>query len=197
MHYGQFIKLFCALLLLVMGFLSFSSYAQEESQDPQYSFYLQAIERARQKEAAEMPVESPKSPVLVQDKKVETKENAERVCLAGEFCMNADFSDVPTPHKLFERCKEFSSEYPSENEVSRAANDCYVFLFAFSDALNISSFVNKTGSLDKKLCIGGVAEDFPRRYVDFMNENPELFSKNSGYSVLRFFEETFQCVDKE
>jgi hypothetical protein len=195
MHYSQFIKLLCLLAVLGLGFLSVASQAQEATPNSQYSSYLEAIERSRQKAATTNSVEKPKAQVIVKDKT--NKESVESICLAGEFCKKVDFSDKPDAQQLIKNCKQFVRHGSTEN-LSNEAHFCYSFFLGFGQALNMSSYLNQGISSEVNLfCVSGKTEDIPGMYLDFMNDSPDLAYKHFSYGVYRFFEKSFPCAKKE
>jgi len=195
MNYGQFIKLFCLAVALGIGFLSFSSYAQEASQDPQYSSYLKAIERSRQKDTTAKSQE----PAKISDQSL-NKTAVERICLENGSCMKKDFSDRPSAKHLLEKCKAYSEEYAkNESSLTTDAQICTSFLLGFSRALVISSYVSlerdavDRDMIDYKKCPGVPPALYPEEYVRFMEQNPQLIDKNAYYGVYLFFQSLFEC----
>lgn len=168
-------------------------YEQGEEPDPAY---LEAIKQ-RDKEDLKSFNKNSGTDIKEPDEPVALKGDVERLCLSGYFCMNSDFSDMPDAKNFVYSCEQFEREYPYSSDLSRKAHSCFSFLLGFGEALTMESFIHH--GADKKrrpLCIGGAAEEMPRKYLSFMKRNPDLLAKYFSYGVFRFFEETFPCADK-
>lgn len=191
MNYSQFVKLLCLLVVMGLGFLSVASQAQEATPDPQYPSYMEAIKKSLQEKPTAKAVEMPKQP---------REDAVERICLENGSCLKKDFSDYPHGIHLFDYCTKYVDEYQRGKEpLSNEAQICVSFLFGFSQALIISSYVSfEKDGMDRDLinfgkCSASPNELYPEAYVRFMRDRKELLKKNAYYGAYIFFQNLFEC----